>query len=298
MEKFCQHIEKLLAHHDFVVVPGLGGFVVQSQSAQIFPNHITPPLANIGFNPLMQNSDGLLAIEISRSQQISYRLAMEYIDNEVHAIQQHLKSKSEVKLGNLGTLTLSESGNIHFQPIEKADFLPLNMGMNTIFAQQISNNENKKSDKVSIEFKPSHFYKYAAVILALIGLFLGTNKVSDVRQTNSADFSRFSAFITPEITPDSVLALTTDTIADTKLAADSIVYNFHVIVASLRDKETAENFCKTLIEKNFTNSHILPPARTYRVAIQSFNNRDEAIQYMENLRATDKRFETAWVLCK
>jgi len=35
--KINQHIEKLLAYHDYVVVPGLGGFVVQMQSASILP---------------------------------------------------------------------------------------------------------------------------------------------------------------------------------------------------------------------------------------------------------------------
>ena len=45
VEKFFQHIEKLLAQHDYVVVPNLGGFVVQLQSAQLLSDQITPPVA-------------------------------------------------------------------------------------------------------------------------------------------------------------------------------------------------------------------------------------------------------------
>ena len=132
MEKFCQHIEKLLAHHDFVVVPHLGGFVVQMQSAQLLPDRITPPLATIGFNPLMHHADGLLAIEISRSEHISYRMAVEYIEKEVEAINFRLKSTNQVRLGNLGFISKNESGNLQFQPIEKADYLPGNYGLTDV----------------------------------------------------------------------------------------------------------------------------------------------------------------------
>ncbi|MDD3321886.1 MAG: SPOR domain-containing protein [Paludibacter sp.] len=297
MEQFCIHIEKLLAHHDFVVVPGLGGFVVQSQSAQIYPDYITPPLANIGFNPSMLNSDGLLAIEISRSQQISYRMAMEYIANEITGIRHRLKTNTEVKFGNLGTLTLDESGKIQFQPIEKADFLPQNFGLNTVFTQSISNKKNQKSAKVNIEFKPARFYKFAAAILLLLGLFLSTNEVSDVRQSNNANFSSFAFLKTPEITSDSIIALVTDSTVIAEPITEEATAHFHVIVASLRDKDVAEKYCKSLLDKNFSSAKVLPPVRTYRVALRSFEDRDEAIQFMEHLRATDSRFETAWVLC-
>lgn len=68
MAKINQHIEKLLAYHDYVVVPGLGGFVVQHQSAKITAGHISAPTATVGFNSLMQHADGLLAIEVARAE--------------------------------------------------------------------------------------------------------------------------------------------------------------------------------------------------------------------------------------
>ena len=83
MENLSQHIEKLLAQHDYVVVPELGGFVVQKQSAEILEDKILAPCATIGFNPLMLHGDGLLAIEISRSRKLSYRQAMEFVQKEV-----------------------------------------------------------------------------------------------------------------------------------------------------------------------------------------------------------------------
>jgi CCDC81-like prokaryotic HU domain 1 len=93
VEKIYQHIEKLLAQHDYVVVPNLGGFVVQTQSAMFFSDHITPPQSSIGFNPLMHHSDGLLAIEIARTEGISYRAAIEAIDSEIDIIKKRLHKR-------------------------------------------------------------------------------------------------------------------------------------------------------------------------------------------------------------
>ena len=299
MEKFCQHIEKLLAHHDFAVVPGLGGFVVQMQSAQLLPDRITPPLATIGFNPLMHHADGLLAIEISRSERISYRLAMEYIDKEVEAINYRLKSSGQVRLGNLGVVLKNKSGNLEFQPIEKADYLTQNYGLSDLYIRTRNSSTDKESGKITIKFRPSVFYKYAAACLLFGGLFLFSNPVSDVRQADYANFASLSFLNAPSVAIDSVTTTPTDTtslVIQSQQPTES--YDFHVIVASLGDQKSADKFCETLLENNFANAQVLPPVKTYRVAIQSFSDRNQAIEFMENLRKTDSRFETAWVLCK
>ena len=74
VEKIYQHIEKLLAYHDYVVVPGLGGFVVQQQFACVYDDVLFPPSAVIAFNPLMNHSDGLLAIEVARAEGVTFCL--------------------------------------------------------------------------------------------------------------------------------------------------------------------------------------------------------------------------------
>jgi hypothetical protein len=298
VEKFCAHIEKLLAHHDFVVVPNLGGFVVQIQSAQILTDRITPPLATIGFNPLMHHADGLLAIEISRTERISYRLAMEYIVNEVAAIQFRLNAKGIARLGNLGSIMKDEAGNLQFQPLENASYLPQNYGFSDIYIQTRKSITDKESGKITIQFKTSGYYKYAAAILLLTGLFMFSNPVSDVRQADYADLTSFSFLEMPVLSADTILPAPADTVDFTDIntsVEDTLAY--HVIVASLGDKITADKFCNSLIESDFANARVLPPVRTYRIAIESFSNREQAIQFMENLRKTDSRFETAWVLC-
>ncbi|MFT3751986.1 MAG: SPOR domain-containing protein [Paludibacter sp.] len=309
MEKICQHIEKLLAQHDYVVVPGLGGFVVQMQSAQLLSGRITPPTATIAFNPLMQHSDGLLAIEMARTEQISYRKATECIEIEVESIKQKLQSNQIIILENLGSFSQDETGNLIFSPLPKADFLPHNFLLSDLMisTKELRDAGNKK--KITITMPSANMFKYAAAAMILFGLFAITPKLSDSRQANNASIINIPVAVKPKIekpaTIDTVKVIKdTIKVTESKSIPTNIVNEipaetpvFHVIVASSSTKEAAERYCKELAADNFKGAQVLPPIKTYRVAIKSFSDKEEAIKYMENLRQTDSRFETSWVLC-
>ena len=308
MEKFCKHIENLLAQHDYVVVPDLGGFVVQMQSAQILADSITPPLATIAFNPLMHHADGLLAIEIARSEQISYRLAMKHINKEVQQFRQTLKTQGNCQFGNLGIFQQNETGTLTFNPLDKADFLPMNFQLSNIRTQPKSVLTAKNNNRITITLHSNSLFKYAAAVMIAIGLFVISPRVSDTRQSNSASFLPTSLVAKQntiqQSTPtalkqraDSTIAIGNDSVNTTSKTVAKTANHFYIIVASLSTKESADKYCKELATKEFKNSQVLPPAKTYRIAIQSFSDKDEAIEYMEKLRETDSRFETAWVLC-
>ena len=302
MEKFCQHIEKLLAQHDYVVVPNLGGFVLQSQSAEILGDRIAPPLSTVSFNPLMHHADGLLAIEIARSEQISYRLAMEYIDKEVQNFKAQLVTTKPVLFGNIGAFTQDKSGSLMFTPTENASFIPQNFQLYEVYMPTKESRINKKTNRKIIFTLPStHILRYAGVAIILFALlFVTPNKVSDIRKNNTASMasvsfeSRAKAALQKSVVADISEILTNDTL---KTDVKEEIQNFHVVVASLASQNSADKFCNALSYSEFPTAHVLPPSKTFRVAIQSFKNRDEAINYMEKLRETDSRFETAWVLC-
>jgi hypothetical protein len=122
MAKINQHIEKLLAYHDYVVVPGLGGFVVQHQSAKITAGHISAPTATVGFNSLMQHADGLLAIEVARAEGITYRKAVEIIESEVKEFKNQLLKSTPHQLGNLGFVFAQRKRKPSFCSLHKSRF--------------------------------------------------------------------------------------------------------------------------------------------------------------------------------
>jgi nucleoid DNA-binding protein len=302
VENICKHIEKLLAQHDYVVVPNFGGFVVQNQSAVIMPNCIVAPKDTIGFNPLMHHSDGLLAIEIAKSESISYRMAMEMIDQTVENINLKLQNTGNVQFGNLGTFQQNASGNTHFQPSGSVDFLPQNFGLTDVRVSGRIVRRDEERRKVSFMLPSSNVYKYAAAAMLVFGLLFVSPDVNDVRRSNSADLSSF-AFIkdsNAHFEKKTVAVVKQDTIAKDSVAKApevEAIAKFHVIVASLPTKESADSYCKELATKEFVKANVVSSTKKYRVAIQSFTSRESAVTFMENLRKTDSRFETAWVLC-
>ncbi len=300
MEQFSIHIEKLLAHHKYVVIPNLGGFVVQQQSAKVLSDRIIAPSAIVAFNPLMHHADGMLALEIARSRQVSYRMAMEYIDNEVESIQLKLNAFQQVRIGNLGIIAKSETGSLVFDPSEKPAFLPENLGLTDIFVSKRTSLANTESRHVILTLPSNRTFRYAASILLALGLFVYTERVSDFKTNRStANLALLNLDQIKQPKPSIVsehgqIPNFTENVPDKKVADTP---RYHVIIASLHTGKTADQVCQSLIDAHFKNAHVLSPAKLYRVAIESFNNRENAIRYMMNLRKNDHRFENAWVFC-
>lgn len=312
MDKFYQHIEKLLSQHDYVVVPNLGGFVLQMQSAKILSDRITPPHATIGFNILMNHSDGLLAIEISRIEQISYRKAVEYIDSKVEFIQVQLNSNGSIIIGNLGILQKNSLGSLTFNPIYKSNFLPLNIGLTDLYIVTKKSQTINENRKVIVYIPSKGLLKYAVAAIIILGMFLVSPHVSDIHQTDYANLASLSFVNSYESTTaksfekEDVEIKKVESVKPTKIQNKEvneiqevdIVNKYHVIVASLPSHTSAQKFCNELIKEKFKKAHVLPFSKTYRIAIQSFSDHEKALEYMENLRNSDYRFETAWVFSK
>ena len=302
MAKINQHIEKLLAYHDYVVVPGLGGFVVQHQSAIISAGHISAPSTTVSFNSLMHHADGLLAIEIARAEEITYRKAVEIIDLEVKYIKSQLLTPLPFQLGNLGFFSLNENGSILFVPCSKVDFLPLNIGLNDLYVSELERKEEKAAKKISFALPTAKTFRYAAAAVLLAAMLIVSPQMNDVRRAESADLLSLSALKPTIETPANSAPVLCPERSETQRPDGTVQNNdsdlYHVVVASLPTQLSADRLCESLKKEKFECAHVLKPVKSYRVSIRSFAEKAEAIAFMENLRNSDERFETAWVLCK
>ena len=291
------HIEKLLANHDYVVVPGLGGFITQSKPAVILSNSITPPLQTIAFNPLMTHADGLLAIEIARTESISYRAAVELVDLEVAKIKLLLQNSGSYTFGELGILSQTNSGRILFTPIYKADFLPANYGLSDLTIAKKTNYKQTTRSELTFKLPTVRMYKYAAAAMIIFGLLFVAPEVNDTYQRQTSDISTLLPISKSNTNINSSIKKASET-AITDSVKNVEPAHYHVIVASLPTLTTADKYCAELKAANFSEVHVLSAGKTFRVAIQSFQNLDTAIEQMENLRIANPEFETAWVYCE
>ena len=73
MQKITQHIVKLLHDHNYVIVPGFGGFVTNYQPAKVHPTSFifNSPSKSVAFNVNLTSNDGLLINTIAIEQKIA-----------------------------------------------------------------------------------------------------------------------------------------------------------------------------------------------------------------------------------
>lgn len=256
----------------------------------------------------MQHADGLLAIEIARSEGITYRKAVESIENSVSQIKAHLNNSRYLDMGVLGLLEKDTQDSLVYVPAANLSFIPANLGLQDVMVKAPFVQIPVRTDHVRLPSK--HLWRYAAAAVLVMGMLFVSPELNDSARTESANLLSFS-FLENEIPSQcaDTLVIAADTVADpcpelveTVTETGEVENNdadlYHVVVASLPTQASADSYCEILKAENHECAHVLSKIKTYRVAIKSFDDRSEAIRFMEELRLTDERFETAWVLCK
>ena len=292
MERLIRHIENLLIHNDYVIIPGLGGFVLQEQQAQITPEGIVPPHHRVGFNVRMDNNDGLLATEVLRAEGITYRAALALIRDEVTKARKALQAGDDVQLGMLGTLKLNQEKQITYTPADMLPVIPGDFGLGTLHVVRLRSKQAPKAVVIPLPSRRNVF-RYAASILVLVAVLLFAPRTGDGTLHDVAGIDNplelFEASETVAATQHTVEAV------PQAMAATSPAKHYHIIVSCLANRTSAERYCELLQAKHYDNAQVLPSLRTNRIAIESFANRDIAVFYLDELRANHPEFADAWL---
>ncbi|NNM15184.1 MAG: SPOR domain-containing protein, partial [Bacteroidia bacterium] len=141
------HIHELLFQHDCVIVPGLGGFVANYQSAYFNPSLqiFYPPNKKVAFNADLKENDGLLAKHVSNKNDCSYDEANEHISEFVNAALETLKADKIVEINKVGVLRYNKDENIEFNPGNESNFLLSSFGMSPVQAPAIRRTSTEKT---------------------------------------------------------------------------------------------------------------------------------------------------------
>ena len=137
--KIDKYIHELLYQHDCVIVPGLGGFIANYQSAYFNPSLqiFYPPSKKVAFNSELKENDGLLAKYVSKKTDCSYDEATKSIHEAVRTIYESLKTNKLVEIDKVGTLRYNKESNIEFNPGNESNFLLSSFGMSPVQAPAI-----------------------------------------------------------------------------------------------------------------------------------------------------------------
>lgn len=320
-----RHIEILLLSNDCVIVPGLGGFMAHHVDARYDENDGTflPPLRTLGFNPRLTMNDSLLVQSYIEAYDISYPEALRRIEAEVAEIRQHLESKREYELNDIGILRLNQEGNLEFEPCEAGILTPFLYGLSTFEMTPLvvetkattetaqDKNTKKVPEESAITIKMSWLRNAVAVAAAIVAFFMIGTPISN----NSTMEMQQSAFIA--IPQHSIISQqqTTDDTQETQAiekekAKDSISTNtiytteetsskptYCIVLASQVTKKNAEIFIEKLSKEGYSEVRLVTSkSNMLRIVYGNYASETEAANSLRSLRNKSDYFEQSWVM--
>lgn len=176
MKNLERHITQLIAHHNCVIIPGLGAFLTHNVPAEynIDEQVFMPPHRTLGFNPMVNVDDALLVSDYMEQGKYTYEKASEMMRNDINALRRLLSCKSIVRFGELGTFSMNINGCITFTPDANGIDDPENYGFEPLAIQQLHRQQEK-----TITIKRRELRKYVAAVAAIILTFLFVTPISD-----------------------------------------------------------------------------------------------------------------------
>lgn len=157
MKQINKYITELLRDIDCVIIPGLGAFVVNPESAQVDLRQHTfsPPSKDIGFNKNISRNDGLLADRIAEREEITFEQANTNISAFVNDCIQKLQNGEQIKFDGIGLLSVDTAKHIQFEPDDSINFLPESFGLDSFHSPAIKRQSfEKRVEQEIIERSP------------------------------------------------------------------------------------------------------------------------------------------------
>lgn len=152
MLKVEVYISQLLYDFNCVILPGLGGFVCNWNSAHInkVSHTFSPPFKNIIFNKNLLSNDGLLVGKIAEELNITYSEANKLLTDYVEELKLKLSIYKRIDLENVGVIYLDEEQNIQFIQSKNINYLKDSFGLAQFKVKTIS----AEKPKVEVITKP------------------------------------------------------------------------------------------------------------------------------------------------
>lgn len=276
-----------------MIVPKFGGFVTNNKSARIdaAKQTILPPYKQITFNAHLTNNDGLLANYIASVDNISYECAVNYIQFEIDAWKEKLKTQ-ELSLYGLGAFTLS-GNTLHFEPQKSINYLTSSFGLSNVVQSEIERaSAVKASDPVEqpkiipiVEKKAPNYLKYAAIFvigLSAIG-FAGKYYQGYLNEKQLVEAQKNQDLMEEKI--ENATFVISKPLPTLNLEVETSKKSFHVIAGAFRFPENANRKVNQLLQEGY-NAKILGVNKWNLTVVSygSFSTRDEALENLSQIK--------------
>lgn len=326
------HIERLLLVHDCVIIPKVGGFVLQDRPAAFMEkeNLFIPSRKEVVFNPTLQHNDGLLPESYMKMYGVDYNQALRMVEEDIDELKGTLSRTRRVSLGSVGLFLMGAEGNVLFERSGNAPFSIASYGLAEFHlptlqalqaekeaAENISTRKKKKDTiyiPVSVRFIRTAVASAAAVALFLListpvkdvntsaytASFIPSEVVTKVTaaEPKAAELpvtvSQPAASSRPAaITSAPAVKPAPEVKKEVAVAKKNVKY-YHVVIGSFPTQKQADEFLARVDKSQYASAGIVERNGKIRVYAAKFTERDQAENYMEKVRS-NATYKDAWL---
>lgn len=315
MNRLIQHIEYLLRNHNCVIVPNLGGFIVNSNAAKrdgIAALHA--PYSDLVFNKELTHNDGLLLQSYMKTHKLTSDEATRAINEAVSDLRHKLREEKSVDLGDMGVMKMNSDSRFIYvpKPFVHPAFFGLTHTTLKPVIQLRPDFEERTKQKSGKNIRRKAIITTAAA--SIIGLILFVLPVQDnpLQRQHANLLSEKSIFenktTLPEYrmrnenpvaattisTPHAPAANYESTIAETNSVPNEKI--FYIIMGVYEVNKVAEQITEKLKSEGFNHTAWLHRSGRINVYVDSFSDRDLAETYLREVRKKHPEYRDAWVL--
>lgn len=313
MKELVSHIEFLLHDHNCVIIPGFGGFVINSSPARrdgMATFH--PPVSELVFNRYLTHNDGLLAQSFMKSDSIPFEAAMQKIEHAVQEMLRELREGRKIELGALGQFEMNSSKQFVYKPT--AYVQPLFFGLKTAslkpLVQMQPSTVKTHGEQKSPRLRTIGITAAAAAVLLLLMFLLPVGDRTIVHQSaqiisetdlfgsrphlNKSNEATAEPVVTEESTD---VTMEEATVAEPEiLVSNDQMPRYYIIVGVYEVKEVAEKMMEKLMDGGFTERGWMKRPGRIDVYAASFADREEAEGTLKKIHLDYPAYREAWIL--
>ena len=318
MDEIALHIDFLLHTHDCIIVPGLGGFVLNV--TEVERNGlwgIDTPSCELIFNSKLTYNDGLLAESLMKTNNISFDLASNKIDSACEELKSTLIEKDEVVWINLGTFRQNSDKVPFFLP-NKSYIRPNYYGLTNSRLKPTAILSTKGSDSDNlIPFKTFFRYASSGIAVALLFFFIVVSYNNFSPKSQQAEMVSKSLIFknkksktetpevniltnAPEIAANNSAVSNRESHSPSENIKTSTLSNskstYYIIVGVYEVADVAKKTLSSLKKQGFSEASILKRPGRQDVYSASFTNKEEAQTFLKEIRKDHPAYKDAWLL--
>jgi nucleoid DNA-binding protein len=283
------HISSLLNYNECVIIPDFGSFISNYIPSKFEPAKkvYLPPSKEVVFNSKITKNDGLLISYLVESESISYSQAYQAVNNWVNNAFVTLNEGEKLEMNGVGSIVFDRNGSIIFTasvPNILADAFGLDAVSFPKLVRPVYVNSYNPRPAVSAISNRKSAVRIAAAITLVLSLSLFPMKIKKENFIYEvSNLNPFTALTTEKTEEPAPIA---EPKPEIKPAAVPEKFNFILVGGSFEVEENANSYREKLLKDGNRAEVVKLNNGKFRVIIDSYKTRDEALTAMENYRAT------------